>query len=156
MGLGPILELPRRSSVTLYTIWIKVNHRKSRVEKDPRQNDAFSYTCNLTCEDSAISIFWPRPFCSAKLQALTSNSRSLLFFYFCQICGKAKKIVYCGGPFTDGLRQLSEGKDVKPMVNASGGALTKTCLTGSSWFSCKAKLSYNVRYAHCASVAWWQ
>ncbi|CAE7826392.1 GPD2 [Symbiodinium sp. CCMP2592] len=34
---------------------------------------------------------------------------------------KAKKIVYCGGPFTDGLRQLSEGKDVKPMVNASGG-----------------------------------
>lgn len=34
---------------------------------------------------------------------------------------KAKKIIYCGGPFTDGLRQLSEGQDVKPMVNASGG-----------------------------------
>jgi len=34
---------------------------------------------------------------------------------------KAKKIIYCGGPFTDGLRQLSEGKDVKPVVNGSGG-----------------------------------
>eukprot|EP00913_Durusdinium_trenchii_P002166 g1998.t1 len=41
---------------------------------------------------------------------------------------KAKKIVYCGGPFTDGLRQLSEGKDVKPMVNASGGGLEDTSL----------------------------
>lgn len=34
---------------------------------------------------------------------------------------KAKKIVYAGGPFTDGLRQLSEGSDVKPAVNGSGG-----------------------------------
>merc|ERR1719353_2419270 len=34
---------------------------------------------------------------------------------------KAKKVVYCGGPFTDGLRQLSEGKDVKKVVNGSGG-----------------------------------
>ncbi|CAE8632852.1 unnamed protein product, partial [Polarella glacialis] len=34
---------------------------------------------------------------------------------------KAKKIIYCGGPFTDGLRELSEGKDVKPVVNGSGG-----------------------------------
>jgi len=34
---------------------------------------------------------------------------------------KAKKIVYAGGPFTDGLRELSEGKDVKPVVNGSGG-----------------------------------
>lgn len=36
---------------------------------------------------------------------------------------EAKKVIYCGGPFTDGLRQLSEGQDVKPMVNASGGSL---------------------------------
>lgn len=34
---------------------------------------------------------------------------------------KAKKVIYCGGPFTDGLRQLSEGEDVKPVVNGSGG-----------------------------------
>uniref|UniRef100_A0A7S4VR92 glycerol-3-phosphate dehydrogenase n=1 Tax=Alexandrium monilatum TaxID=311494 RepID=A0A7S4VR92_9DINO len=34
---------------------------------------------------------------------------------------KAKKVVYAGGPFTDGLRELSEGKDVKPVVNGSGG-----------------------------------
>jgi len=33
----------------------------------------------------------------------------------------AKRVVYAGGPFTDGLRQLSEGKDVKPVVNGSGG-----------------------------------
>lgn len=34
---------------------------------------------------------------------------------------KAKKVIYSGGPFTDGLRQLSEGQDVKPVVNGSGG-----------------------------------
>jgi len=34
---------------------------------------------------------------------------------------KAKKVIYAGGPFTDGLRELSEGKDVKPVVNGSGG-----------------------------------
>jgi glycerol-3-phosphate dehydrogenase len=34
---------------------------------------------------------------------------------------RAKKIVYAGGPFTDGLRELSEGNDVKPVVNGSGG-----------------------------------
>jgi len=34
---------------------------------------------------------------------------------------KAKKVIYCGGPFTDGLRQLSEGEDVKKVVNGSGG-----------------------------------
>jgi glycerol-3-phosphate dehydrogenase len=34
---------------------------------------------------------------------------------------KAKKIIYAGGPFTDGMRQLSEGDDVKPVVNGSGG-----------------------------------
>jgi glycerol-3-phosphate dehydrogenase len=34
---------------------------------------------------------------------------------------KAKKVIYAGGPFTDGLRELSEGKDVKPVVTGSGG-----------------------------------
>mmetsp|Transcript_72426 Transcript_72426/g.158014 ORF Transcript_72426/g.158014 Transcript_72426/m.158014 type:complete len:600 (+) Transcript_72426:3-1802(+) len=34
---------------------------------------------------------------------------------------KAKKIIYAGGPFTDGLRQLSEGEKTKPVVNGSGG-----------------------------------
>jgi len=34
---------------------------------------------------------------------------------------KAKKVIYCGGPFTDGMRQLSEGEDVKKVVNGSGG-----------------------------------
>jgi glycerol-3-phosphate dehydrogenase len=34
---------------------------------------------------------------------------------------KAKKVIYAGGPFTDGLRELSEGKDIKPCVNGSGG-----------------------------------
>merc|ERR1719246_223520 len=34
---------------------------------------------------------------------------------------KARKVVYSGGPFTDGLRQLSEGEDVKPVVSGSGG-----------------------------------
>eukprot|EP00928_Gymnodinium_smaydae_P077238 TRINITY_DN6046_c0_g1_i5.p1 TRINITY_DN6046_c0_g1~~TRINITY_DN6046_c0_g1_i5.p1 ORF type:complete len:550 (-),score=100.63 TRINITY_DN6046_c0_g1_i5:314-1930(-) len=34
---------------------------------------------------------------------------------------KAKKVIYAGGPFTDGLRQLSEGSDTKPVVNGSGG-----------------------------------
>mmetsp|Transcript_90073 Transcript_90073/g.197264 ORF Transcript_90073/g.197264 Transcript_90073/m.197264 type:complete len:794 (-) Transcript_90073:148-2529(-) len=34
---------------------------------------------------------------------------------------RAKKIIYAGGPFTDGLRQLSEGETVKPVVNGSGG-----------------------------------
>jgi glycerol-3-phosphate dehydrogenase len=34
---------------------------------------------------------------------------------------KAKKVIYAGGPFTDGLRELSEGKDLKPCVNGSGG-----------------------------------
>jgi len=34
---------------------------------------------------------------------------------------RAKKIVYAGGPFTDGLRELSEGNNVKPVVNGSGG-----------------------------------
>jgi len=38
-----------------------------------------------------------------------------------EISVRAKKVVYCGGPFTDGMRQLSEGKDVKPIVNGSGG-----------------------------------
>ena len=52
-----------------------------------------------------------------------SYSYRYLSFGIFWIIRKAKKIVYCGGPFTDGLRQLSEGKDVKPMVNASGGDL---------------------------------
>jgi len=34
---------------------------------------------------------------------------------------KAKKVIYAGGPFTDGLRELSEGHDVKPVVSGSGG-----------------------------------
>jgi len=34
---------------------------------------------------------------------------------------RAKKIVYAGGPFTDGLRELSEGQDVEKVVNGSGG-----------------------------------
>jgi len=34
---------------------------------------------------------------------------------------RAKKVVYAGGPFTDGLRELSEGKSVKKVVNGSGG-----------------------------------
>jgi len=34
---------------------------------------------------------------------------------------KAKKVIYCGGPFTDGLRSLSEGEGVKPVINGSGG-----------------------------------
>lgn len=34
---------------------------------------------------------------------------------------KAKKVIYCGGPFTDEMRQLSEGDDVKKVVNGSGG-----------------------------------
>lgn len=34
---------------------------------------------------------------------------------------KAKKVIYAGGPFTDGMRELSEGKDVKPVVSGSGG-----------------------------------
>ena len=32
---------------------------------------------------------------------------------------KAKKVIYAGGPFTDGLRELSEGKDVKPHCYAN-------------------------------------
>eukprot|EP00929_Paragymnodinium_shiwhaense_P053780 TRINITY_DN26951_c0_g1_i1.p1 TRINITY_DN26951_c0_g1~~TRINITY_DN26951_c0_g1_i1.p1 ORF type:complete len:814 (-),score=193.05 TRINITY_DN26951_c0_g1_i1:297-2738(-) len=34
---------------------------------------------------------------------------------------KARQVVYAGGPFTDGLRELSEGKDVEKVVNGSGG-----------------------------------
>merc|ERR1719223_439760 len=34
---------------------------------------------------------------------------------------RAKKVIYAGGPYTDGLRQLSEGKDVDKVVNGSGG-----------------------------------
>mmetsp|Transcript_118031 Transcript_118031/g.220556 ORF Transcript_118031/g.220556 Transcript_118031/m.220556 type:complete len:789 (-) Transcript_118031:383-2749(-) len=34
---------------------------------------------------------------------------------------KCKKIIYCGGPFTDGMRKMSEGEDVKEVVNGSGG-----------------------------------
>lgn len=34
---------------------------------------------------------------------------------------RAKQIVYCGGPFTDGLRQLSEGEKTPSVVNGSGG-----------------------------------
>lgn len=34
---------------------------------------------------------------------------------------RAKKVVYAGGPFTDELRKLSEGQDVAPVVNGSGG-----------------------------------
>ena len=55
---------------------------------------------------------------------------------------EAKKIIYCGGPFTDGLRQLSEGQDVKPLVNASGGSLAVVefvyCLDlcGLLWAAC--------------------
>jgi len=34
---------------------------------------------------------------------------------------KAKKVIYCGGPFTDEMRKISEGDDVKEVVNGSGG-----------------------------------
>jgi len=33
----------------------------------------------------------------------------------------AKKVIYCGGPFTDELREISEGPNVKKVVNGSGG-----------------------------------
>eukprot|EP00927_Polykrikos_kofoidii_P059472 TRINITY_DN54622_c0_g1_i1.p1 TRINITY_DN54622_c0_g1~~TRINITY_DN54622_c0_g1_i1.p1 ORF type:complete len:830 (+),score=102.92 TRINITY_DN54622_c0_g1_i1:57-2546(+) len=34
---------------------------------------------------------------------------------------RAKKVIYAGGPFTDGLRELSEGPKVEKVVNGSGG-----------------------------------
>jgi len=53
--------------------------------------------------------------CGAEVADETTSEESKPFTV------KAKKVVYCGGPFTDGLRQLSEGKDVKKVVNGSGG-----------------------------------